>query len=70
MDTRKVEAVYNATTYFEVKWCVREQPLTLTDQVFLDKSKLHERSLAYYKNPSNPHYNRDQYHTFSQDQIK
>ena len=49
MDTRKVKVMFSTTKYFERKCYKREQPLTHTHQVLLDKSKTHERLLTYYK---------------------
>ena len=49
MGTWKVKVMFNSTKHFEIKQYVREQPLTLTYQTLLNKSKIYERSSAYYK---------------------
>ena len=48
MDNKKFEVMFSATKYFENKCYMREQPLILTYQTLLDKSIVHEKSLAYY----------------------
>ena len=55
MDTRKVEAMFSTRKDSEMKYYMREQPLTLIYQALLKKTKVHKRwSLAYYKSSRNP----------------
>ena len=46
--TEKENILFNTTKYFEIKWYIRKQPMTLTYQALLDKFKVYERSLVYY----------------------
>ena len=42
LDNRKVQVLSNATKYFDIKYYIREQPLTPTCLALLDKCKINE----------------------------
>ena len=54
MDTKKIKVMFNATEYFEIKWYVKEQPLTPMCQALLDKSKFVRGLWHTITNPKNP----------------
>ena len=45
LDARKVEILFNALKYFNIKHYIRKQPLKFTYQAWLDKCKVHKKSL-------------------------